>query len=105
MTSTGRCTEISNDGLAALTKLWRLSSLTLGGYGSNITDEGLQHVVKLEKLVSLNIEECHNITFGGLMLLHQLTNKYASFVYVCLPPQSLKKVRTVRYVRRGVILF
>ncbi len=65
------CTNITDVGLAHLSKLTSLSSLNLRG--CKITDTGLAYVAKLTSLSSLNLDWCTKITDAGLAHLSKLT--------------------------------
>jgi hypothetical protein len=63
-------TKVSDAGLALISSLSALSFLDLSGSkyaGStpSISDAGLRHLIKLEKLKTLNLESCHGVSKAG----------------------------------------
>jgi hypothetical protein len=66
------CCGITGAGLAHLSTLINLTTLSLSGDG--ITDAGLAHLSTLENLTNLDLSFCYNVTGAGLDHLSALTN-------------------------------
>ncbi len=60
----------SDDNLACLQHLTSLKELKLGS--TKITDRGLAHLVKLDQLTSLNLDNCEGITDDGMSHIAKL---------------------------------
>ena len=67
------CDQITDDGLQHISKLQNLQSLKLNGC-YKITDTGLEHISNLEKLQTLNLYRCDNVTDKGLQHISKLQN-------------------------------
>ena len=67
--------KITDEGLARLAaiKFERLETLSLG-YCSNITDAGLAHLTKMDSVRWLSLMVCPGITDDGLTILLSMTN-------------------------------
>jgi len=65
-------TDITDDELASLAQLVNLEELALKG--TKVTADGLKHLVGLNKLVVLNLDDCQQLSDEGLVYLKDLTN-------------------------------
>ena len=66
---------MTDNGLAQLAKLGRLSPTTLKLRASRITDAGFQHILELDHLKHLDLSKCDKITDAGLgLMLSKLVN-------------------------------